>query len=78
MSHSLSSSASRELRECDVRGVKQKRGDRAGLPRFCANQTCEQTIGIGQAGRFGIIAGIWSRMLICRAKDDEELYDREN
>ena len=43
MSHSLSSSASRELRECDAGSVKQKRDDRAGLPRFCANQTaaCE-------------------------------------
>ena len=51
----LFSSASRELRECDVRGVKQKRDDRAGLPRFCANQTaaCENAGAV-----FGIITGM--------------------
>ena len=32
---------------------------------------------VGQAGRFDIITRKWSRMLECRAKDDEELYDRE-
>ena len=55
MSHSLSSSASRELRECDAGSVKQKRGDRCGLPRFCANQTaaCENAGAV-----FGIIWGM--------------------
>ena len=55
MSHSLSSSASRELRECDAGSVKQKRDDRAGLPRFCANQTavCKNAGAV-----FGIITGM--------------------
>ena len=55
LSFSTSSSASRELRECDAGSVKQKRDDRAGLPRFCANQTavCENAGAV-----FGIISSM--------------------
>ena len=67
MSHSLSSSASRELRECDVRGVKRKRGDR---PKYGIISTMKRKIVLIISLVAGVVAAVFTRFFIL-AKDAE-------